>query len=374
MLLAENYLEKNRLGGLDFLRTVAISFVFLFHYPGWNAPEWYYKIVDFGWSGVDLFFVLSRYLIASQLFKAIAVNGHFSLKQFYIRRAFRIIPVYLVVLALYFCIPLFREREALPPLWRFLTFTQNIGLNPGEYGTFSHAWSLCIEEQFYLIFPLVLTLIIFFKQEKRGFYILILLFVMTCLLRVFIWYKYMEPLVKSDGAYGNFWITWIYYPTHTRLDGLLSGISLACIFHFMPVVKDKIARYGNLLLLIGLGVLAGAYFLCQIRVSFNANIYGYPLIAIGYAFIVASALVPSGLLSKIKWKIFSVTAAISYSLYLTHKAIRHLTQIFFKKHGVDVQSGYMLLLCILFCCLTAFILYQVAERPFLKWRNKILLK
>jgi peptidoglycan/LPS O-acetylase OafA/YrhL len=54
-----------------------------------------------------------------------------------------------VVVALYFCFPYVREREALAPLWKYLTFTQNLELDISSQGTFSHAWSLCIEEQFY---------------------------------------------------------------------------------------------------------------------------------------------------------------------------------------------------------------------------------
>ena len=59
------------------------------------------------------------------------------------------------------------EREALPPLWRFVTFTQNLGLDLRSEGTFSHAWSLCIEEQFYLVLPLVLGALPFWDQLRR---------------------------------------------------------------------------------------------------------------------------------------------------------------------------------------------------------------
>ena len=57
-----------KLYGLDHLRTLAIAWVFFFHYPGVEMPEWGWDIKDFGWVGVDLFFVLSGFLIASQLF------------------------------------------------------------------------------------------------------------------------------------------------------------------------------------------------------------------------------------------------------------------------------------------------------------------
>lgn len=119
-----------KLYGLDHLRAFAIIFVFLFHYGRlFPHPEWTNTISKFGWSGVDLFFVLSGYLIASQLFQKITQYKEISLKEFFIKRFFRIIPAYLVVVAVYFCFPLVRERESLTPLWKYLTFTQNIGLD-----------------------------------------------------------------------------------------------------------------------------------------------------------------------------------------------------------------------------------------------------
>jgi peptidoglycan/LPS O-acetylase OafA/YrhL len=109
-----------------------------------------------GWTGVDLFFVLSGYLIANQIFAGLARGATLSPGSFYARRALRTLPVFWLVLALYFLFPAVMGGNTPPPLWRFLTFTQNIGLRPGT--AFSHAWSLCIEEQFYLILPLVLAI------------------------------------------------------------------------------------------------------------------------------------------------------------------------------------------------------------------------
>ena len=136
--------------GLVHLRALAIVLVFVYHYRLFAHPEWVDSVGAFGWTGVDLFFVLSGFLISRQLFRSIATRGTFSLREFYFKRLLRIVPAYLVVLAAYFCLPSIHERESLPPLWRFLSFTQNIGLDLRTSGTFSHAWSLCIEEHFRL--------------------------------------------------------------------------------------------------------------------------------------------------------------------------------------------------------------------------------
>ncbi|MEO7307793.1 MAG: acyltransferase [Ferruginibacter sp.] len=361
-----------KLYGLDHLRTLAIALVFFFHYPGMDMPEWVWKLKDFGWIGVDLFFVLSGFLIARQLFTELKTKNSISLKQFFIKRFFRIIPVYLVVVAIYFLIPVFRERESLPALWRFLTFTQNIGLNPSINGTFSHAWSLCIEEQFYLFFPLIIAAAVYFKFTKKAAYIILGFFLFTCLVRLYIWDQYLGPLLEA-GNDGNFWVTWIYYPTHTRLDGLLTGISIAGLVVFYPALKDKINKYANFLLLTGIIILTGAYYICQYRVGFNANIFGFPLIAIGFGFMVLAAISPSCVLYKFRSRVTTSIAILSYSIYLIHKAIRHLCFVYFGKMGIDKESYWMFLLSILFTIIGALILRYAIEKPFLKFRDKLLI-
>ena len=89
---------------------------------------------------MDLFFVLSGFLIASQFFTRYAVGGRVRWSEFYGKRIFRTLPAYLVVLAIYFLVPQFVERSELPPWWKFVTFTQNLSMElPGKLA-FSHAW------------------------------------------------------------------------------------------------------------------------------------------------------------------------------------------------------------------------------------------
>lgn len=126
---------------------------------------------EIGWVGVDLFFVLSGDLIGNQIFSSMVNQRIFSVKTFYYRRLLRTLPNYLFILGIYFLIPNFREKKILPPLWKFLTFTQNFDLNVGT--AFSHAWSLCIEEQFYLILPVLTLLIVYTKCLRAGWVIVL---------------------------------------------------------------------------------------------------------------------------------------------------------------------------------------------------------
>jgi len=140
--VGELEINKNaKLFGLDHLRALAIIIVLGFHYQMlFGHPQWVDGFKGFGWTGVELFFVLSGFLISSQLFVKIKMVNKISIIEFYTKRFFRIIPVYLLVVGIYFCFPFFREKEQLPPLWKFLTFTQNFGLDLNKHGTFSHAW------------------------------------------------------------------------------------------------------------------------------------------------------------------------------------------------------------------------------------------
>lgn len=364
-----------KLHGLDHLRALAIAWVFFFHYPNViDLPDWAWDVKDFGWVGVDLFFVLSGFLIARQLFSELKATGTISVKQFFLKRFFRIIPVYLLVVAVYFLVPVFREKESLPALWRFLTFTQNIGLDPSVNGTFSHAWSLCVEEQFYFLFPLIILLTVYLHVTKKGAYIILGFFLFTFFIRLYLWYHYMEPLIKADGKYSDFWITWLYYPTHTRLDGLLTGISIAGLVVYYPAFKEKITRWANFLLLAGIVILTAAYYVCQNRVGFSANIFGYPLIALGFGFVVLAAISPACILYRFKSRTTSSIAILSYSIYLIHKGVRHVCIVYFGKLGVDEKSYWMMLIIIACTILGALILRYTIEKPFLKLRDKLLEK
>jgi peptidoglycan/LPS O-acetylase OafA/YrhL len=328
----------------------------------------------FGWTGVDLFFVLSGYLISSQLFLTIAQSKKISFRNFFIKRFFRIIPAYLVVVAIYFFVPSFHEREALSPLWRFLTFTQNFGLDISIHGTFSHSWSLCIEEQFYLLLPLILIALVYYRFEKIGAFILLFLFIAGFAARLYSWHTFLVPLADTD-EFEIAWLKWMYYPTYNRLDGLIAGVSIAALFQFRPWLKERLTKYGNWLLVISLVVLTAAYFLCEEENSFEASIFGFPVVAIGYGLLLMSAISPTSFLYKFNSRITATIANLSFALYLTHKGLIHITQTFLVgKMNIKQDSNTSLLLCVVVCLLGAWLLNRIIERPFLKLRQSLLAK
>ena len=362
----------NKLFGLDHLRALAIIMVLFFHYMRfYSHPAWFPKVFDFGWTGVDLFFVLSGFLIASQLFTQIKKQGAFSIKEFYIKRFFRILPVYFVVVALYFVFPFFREKEALPPLWKFITFTQNLGANSTDFATFSHAWSLCVEEHFYLFFPLLL---LFFKSSDffhKSYLILLLFFFAGFVIRYYCWYNIYLP-GKTEQNSLRFWVDTIYYPTYNRLDGLLAGVAIAALYNFMPAAFNKISKYGNLLIAAGIGILVVVYFFLAEFETFSTSIFGFPLIAIGYGIMITGAVSHSCFLFKWQSKFTSFIAALSYALYLSHKSVIHMVQEIFSNWGIEKESNLMLFICLLLSITAAWIINITIEKPFMKMRDKFL--
>ena len=372
-MLASHATPSHKLAGLDHLRALAITLVLLFHYQLFGHPGWIESAGEFGWTGVDLFFVLSGYLISYQLFTTIAMGYKVDLKEFYIKRTFRIIPAYLLTVGLYFLVPTFREFNGIAPLWKFITFTQNFGLDARYYRAFSHCWSLCVEEQFYLVLPLLLVLMHILKAGKKAFAIIPLLFIAGFVIRILIYQFAVEPL-RGDDTFGILWTKNMYYPTYTRLDGLLAGVTIAAISVFKPVTFKRITKYGNAMLLISLLMLTGAYVICKNRSSFTASVFGFPAVSVAYAALVLAALSPGCVLYKYRSRFTSSLATLSYSIYLIHKGIFHLTQTALSKQGIDINSTLVIVPCIAMAVLAALTMRYAIEKPFLKLREKVLLK
>ena len=157
-----------------------------------------------------------------------ATVGRISLLDFYRKRAYRILPVYLVVLALYMFWPLWREAPGMSPLWQFLTFTENFFVDYSINHAFSHVWSLCVEEHFYLLLPMIVLVLsrraASLENDHRAD-VVRRAWAGDSQLRVL-------PRAIADGPRQRRlrrarYIERIYYPTYTRLDGLLAGVALA---------------------------------------------------------------------------------------------------------------------------------------------------
>ena len=176
---------------------------------------------------------------------------------------------------------------------------------------------------------------------------------------------------KIEDKYGwMYWYKYIYYPTYNRLDGLLVGVSIAGIYQFLPAFWRKISKYGNIFIFLGLIVLTSAYFLCYDQMSFNSSIFGFPLIAVGYGFMVVGAVSPSSFLYKWNSKVTTLIATLSYAMYLSHKGIINITHKLLS--DFKIENNLMLIICMVACISFAYLLHLIIEKPFMKLRNKII--
>ena len=360
--------------GLDHLRALAILLVLGFHYQlQFSHPSWTEWFMQIGWTGVDLFFVLSGFLIASQLFAHIKKGRGISLKDFFIKRIFRILPIYFFIVSVYFLLPNFREKETLPPLWKFLTFTQNFGLEIKHFGTFSHAWSLCVEEHFYLLLPLILLFLTSKKLFAKSYWILIALFVFGIVFRMYLWSIYYPSNTVIDSSL-PYWTEHIYYPTYNRLDGLLVGVAIAALYQFSPKLWGKISKFGNQLIIISIALLTVIYFAFADLGAYSTSIWGFPLISIAYGFLVLGAISPSSFLYHWNSRMTTLIATLSYAIYLSHKGIIHIVQELLTKFGINKNTNMMFLVCIAVCIIVAWLLNLTIEKPFMKMRNRFIKK
>ena len=356
-----------RMPGLDLLRAIAIVWVMLFHsFIVGGLGDGYDWLSRYGWMGVDLFFVLSGFLIGSQLLAPLARGERLDLRGFYLRRAFRILPAFLVVLALYVLVPGFREKPGLEPWWKFATFIVNFNIDYTLNQAFSHAWSLCVEEHFYLLFPLLAWWMLRKPSLAKV--------VVACVGVVLAGIALRSAICLHDAALDpprNWFVEDIYYPTWCRLDGLLAGVVLATLKTFRPRWWARAASRANVALLLGLATLGVAFWLFRERTGLLGNSIGWPVLSLGLALLVFAGAQRGGWIGRWRTPGAAWLAAISYSLYLTHKAVFHLVDSAFGEQlsggGPAAFAAYAAA-----ALLGGALLHYLVERPFLRLRERAL--
>ena len=362
---------SSRANGLDTLRAAAIALVFMYHYMVFVSREptfgWLSTV---GWVGVDLFFVLSGYLIANQIFSGVAKRRQLSLAAFYARRALRTLPVFWVMLALYFIFPAVMGGKTPPPLWTFLTFTQNFNLPPGT--AFSHAWSLCIEEQFYLLLPLVLVIGARLRGGvAQGWFALFALLWLGIVARGILWQDYgREAGGKISGYHPN-----IYYATLCRSDEFLPGVAVAMLKNFHASLWARITQHGQRWLATGvlatavmLALVFNAYYIDDYGYGFFMTTFGYSLVACAFAVLVVAALCPASTLYRLRIPGAYQLALWSYSIYLSHKAIGFIVQT--QLQPIAPSSLLLLATVTIASLVGGWLLYRVVEAPFMAIRKR----
>ena len=313
--------ESARVATLNGVRGVAIAAVLMLHTAYWSAPiarvdHVVAEITSWGWAGVDLFFVLSGFLITGILLDSKGHPGYF--RNFYARRTLRIFPLY------YICVALVVSASFLPLVMaRFPQAATNIRHVQGWYWTYttnyliawhgfnaapmrsSHFWSLAVEEQFYLLWPTVVLL----ANRRTLTRICVALLVICPLLRAGLWLAHASPMAA-----------WVLTPT--RIDTLAVGALLAIAARS----DGGLRRWHRLVTAAGV---VGTLF---ITVSFVARssvnrdypefeIFGYSAIAaICAALVVAAMTADAGTRTQrvLSSRALGTLGRYSYGLYVVH--------------------------------------------------------
>jgi len=363
----EKLLRSERNHGLDTLRALAIVLVVLHHYVSFVSQDesfgWVGKI---GWVGVDLFFALSGYLIGNQIFAALRSGRPFSLPRFYARRFLRTLPNFYVVLALYWLWPWFRAGLELPPLWRFVTFTQNILLTPGT--AFSHAWSLCVEEPDLLLLPALALGIAALRRSLRWAWAAIALAIVAgMVIRYVLW----QDVVGAAGEGGLDYYRYIYYATICRFDELVAGVALALLRNYHGGLWQRIAARGNLACGAGsvLAALAFWWFLND-RLGLATTVFGYPLLALAFGLLILAALGENSLLRRVRIPGAASLALWSYAIYLLHKQLCILAKGPLRALGYAPDSAPAIVAMLALSVAGGWLLYRCVETPFMALRQR----
>ncbi|MEP6754870.1 MAG: acyltransferase [Chthonomonadales bacterium] len=289
---------------LDGLRTIAILLVVNHHFSAGFAElhgDNFYSRLPFvinGWSGVDLFFVLSGFFIGGQLWKELLKDGTISIRRFILRRGLRIWPLFFFV---YLCILVLYWPDAVAKQygWSDLVFLTNY-LNHGIVGG---GWSLCTEEQFYIVTPLLLCLFARKKLHAIRPWLWGLLALIPAM-RAAIWVHHTGHFFYHDPAL----FATMYYKFHTHCDGLIIGLIISNLWVSYnkprsPLWKSSLILLGGFVLLVVLRELQHEIFIFT-----------------GLAFFFGS-LVWFGLASRINFfqsRPFYWISRLSFGMYLNH--------------------------------------------------------
>jgi peptidoglycan/LPS O-acetylase OafA/YrhL len=341
----------------------------------WRLPDGFAVAGKFGWMGVDLFFVLSGFLIGSQLLEPMREGRGVDVLEFYRKRAYRILPAYLVVLAVYELWPGAREDTGISPMWEFLTFTENLFIDYAKNHAFSHVWSLCVEEHFYFLLPVIVLVLSRKPAAWKAFAVLGFFLVLGLAVRTYELMHVLRPLAGTEDGFDVKYIERIYYPTYSRLDGLLVGVAFAAAKLFRPRWWDAMVVRATLLLVVGAAFAGSAVWMFWDRFGSVtgaagwSSVIGFPLLSLGLGMWVCAASDRRCWLGRARVPGARVVAMLAYSLYLTHKAVAHVVHDWWPGL-LEARDWRCVPVYGVSCLVVAAGLYYAVERPFLKLRDR----
>ena len=375
--------SRRHVPALDGVRGVAILLVLVSHLMLFNdhTGSWFGDSLSalrgLGWAGVDLFFVLSGFLITGILFDTLQDPHYF--RSFYMRRFLRIFPLYYGYL--FFLMILGHYGPGMHFAWNgrqyvLLTYLQNTGIwfpvidfHPGDWADLNHFWSLAVEEQFYLFWPLLVFLV---RGRRRLIALALALSGIALLLRIAMYLHGSSPLL-------------IFMLTPCRMDTLLLGGVVALVVRgdsgWIP--RRWMARAA----LMAAAVIT-AYTLWHLggdmRDYFFGATFGYSIIALGCVAVLVASLEPESIAHRIfHWSWLRSLGKYSYGIYVLHIFVAHgMATLAVRLLGTSLRiwltprlHSRPLAVLVEFCCnaavvfVAAFLSYHLYEVHFLRLKR-----
>ena len=358
----------NQLPGLDGLRAMAVLFVVCDHWvyewtviAGQKEP-WLAKLPNFywGWTGVDLFFVLSGFLIGKQLWGELHRSGSIDVGQFVLRRGLRIWPLYYAFMALLWVIG--SSRAPSWPDWVMLS-----NYFDGQYG---RSWSLSTEEQFYLLMP---TLLVVFSRVIRKQW---LPYCVLGLLAAVVTSRAITfHVLEAQGLPSKQISSLMYSAFHLHCEPLLIGLLIAWTMLHRPawLASAEVGKPAyRVIAVTGTIAFAGV----ALRMA-SREVFAYLALAMVYGSMLCVALTDRSILTAIlRWRIWYFIARVSFGMYLNHLILREPTDTILalvqSMFGLNSTIAFLigLLLTVIASSLTAAVTFVLIEQPGLALRDR----
>ncbi len=349
-----------RYKSIDFLRFIAVFLVLLRHFDFQNinnVGSSLYFIFNYfqqiGWIGVDLFFVISGFLVSGLIFDEIDKKNDFNAKQFLIRRGFKIYPSFYFLIFCTSSIFILKNKFVANPFVNEIFYLQNY-----FKGAWNHTWSLAVEEHFYFFLAI---LFLIWKKYKFDYKSLkFLYFLLICILLIIFIKRYYMNEISSNNR--------IIYYTQTRMDALLFGVLISLLSKYQLTFFNYWKKYFALPIIIIL--IPFVFHISQIEIFDKIQFeFGYTLLFFFFGNIILFCLHYERIFHK---KLFILPIKIgvfSYSIYLWHMPCKFWVLSYIEKM---YKMNYWEKLFIYF--LSAFLIgiffAKIIELPFLKIRER----
>ncbi len=347
---------------LDGLRGLAILMIVIYHNFGFIE-----KYFFFGWVAVDLFFVLSGFLITDILLKELGTKNY--LRNFYGRRLLRIFPLYYLCLILFLIVlprlntPLNLQYYTDNQVWIW-TYLQNwlyVFKDPPGTNSLNHLWSVAVEEQFYLVWPLVILLI---KKPKYLLICIAILLAAVFCLRLWAWTNHITGL-----AYYNLY-------TFTRIDGICIG----CMVALMLRIDAGFLKKYTALIVLSFAALNFAFFFVNRYYQFSfpyLALAGYTTFAVILGLLVNQAVTSETKLINffLNIRFLKFFGRISYGFYMFHWPVYLLLSPYLSSWLGGFTTGWITqflvsLIGTLAAILLALLSFNFFEKYFLRLKHK----